>query len=274
VVFCPSRYVFIRSMPHYVVRDRVRVRSMAARTRVYGGPRYLGRGPSPAELRIPRSALPERRVLDRRVIAEPQLTSRSRSNGRVQLESTRYTASRSVVPSRGRGRELGETLPSRSRPQQVAPRSYGDAGRNYGAAGRYSRPEAPRQGPAARGSDQRPVQRGSVWGTQERREQYRRNDDRRVSPSTAPQRNLPQRSAPAVVPRDRSSYRSSPYSFDGGGQRGAARGGERAAPPRAAPRPEAPRATRPAPDNRRRRSDDSSSGDSRNRGRERYGSGR
>ncbi|MEY2934590.1 MAG: hypothetical protein RL033_5339, partial [Pseudomonadota bacterium] len=67
VVFCPSRYVFIRSMPHYVVRDRVRVRSMAAQTRVYGGPRYLGRGPSPAELRIPRSALPERRVLDRRV---------------------------------------------------------------------------------------------------------------------------------------------------------------------------------------------------------------
>jgi hypothetical protein len=190
----------------------------------------------------------------------------------VQLESTRYTASRSVVPSRSRGRELGETLPSRPRPQQVAPRSYGDAGRNYGAAGRYSRPEAPRQSSAARGNEQRPVQRGSVWGTQERRDQYRRHEDRRGSPSTAPQRSLPQRSAPAVVPRDRSAYRSSPYGV-GGGQRGAARGGERAAAPRAAPRAAAPRATRPAPDNRRR-GDDSSSGDSRNRGRERYGSGR
>lgn len=269
VVFVPTRYVFVRSMPHYVVRDRVRVRSIAAQTRVYRGPRYLGRGPRPSELSIPRSALPERRVQARRVIAEPQLTSRSRTSGRVQLSSSSYTASRSVAPGRGREMAPGAALPSRSRAYTAQPRSYADPSRSY------ARPEAPRQSPAVRRSEQRPVQRGSVWGAERRdgswhepaaREQGRREQGRRDAGRATAPRALPQRSAPAVVPRER-SYRTSPYGgFDGQRAAGAARGNERAAPPRA---------TRPAPDTRRyRRGDDSNTGDSRNRGRERYGSGR
>lgn len=293
VVFCPTRYVFVRSMPRYIVRDRVRVRSMAAQTRVYRSPRYLSggylaRGPSPSELRIPRSALPERRVEHRRVIAEPQLTSRSRSGGRVQL-ADRARPSRGG-PSyldngrrfEGRSREAtpGSQLPSRSRSYQTAPRSYADGSRGYadgsrgydagrghdanrsysdggrrrldsGRAG-YSRQDSLRERPAERRTEPRgqppAMQRGSMWGT----------DRREPSRSAAP-RALPQREAPGVIPRER--HQRSPYGYDGA-QRGAARSGAPAA---------AQRAPRPAPDTRsngrRQRRDNSGSEDSRHRGR-------
>ncbi len=292
VVFCPTRYVFVRSMPRYIVRDRVRVRSMVAQTRVYRGPRYLSRGPRPSELRIPRSALPERRVPYRRVIAEPQLTSRSRTGSRLQLADGARSSSRAVAPyrSRERSRDSNAQLPSRSRSYQTAPRSYASDGRFYSNSSRYARPEAQQRAPARGvqpralppgaqrgsvwGSERREQQRGSAWGS-ERREQQRGSvwgsDRREPSRSAAPpRRTLPQRSAPAIVPRDRQHQRS-PFGFDGGA-RGSVRGGGAPA--------VVPRATRPAPDarggggRRYRRGDDSSSGDSRARGRERYGSGR
>jgi hypothetical protein len=290
VVFCPTRYVFVRSMPRYVVRDRVRVRSMAAQTRVYRGPRYLSgnyvaRGPSPAELRIPRSALPERRVEYRRVIAEPRVTARTRTSGRLQLADGARSGARSDAHYRSRETRPQRQLPSRERSYQAAPRGY-DGGRGYSDGGRapagrgyserersgsegargysgrgssgrtHDRPEMLRQSPGERRMDSRGAspgaQRGSMWGGE------RREPSRGAAPRAQPQ-------APAAAPRERPR---SAYGQDRG--RGAARSG--------APPAVQHRAPRPAPDTRsngrRQRRDDSSAGDSRNRGRERYGSGR
>lgn len=274
VVFCPTRYVFVRSMPRYIVRDRVRVRSMAAQTRVYRGPRYLSgnyvaRGPSPAELRIPRSALPERRVEHRRVIAEPRYTSRTRTQNRWQLADGARSG-RASAPYRSRDAQV----PTRERSYQAAPRNYSERGRGYSErqgfsdggrgyarpSGRtHDRPEMLRQSPGQRRMDSRAAQpgaqRGSMWGGE------RREPSRSVSPRALP------REAPAAAPRQRERQRAA-YGYDRD------RGAARAATPPAVQH----RAPRPAPDTRsngrRHRRDDSSSGDSRNRGRERYGSGR
>jgi uncharacterized protein DUF6600 len=66
-IFCPTTYVFSSSLPRYVVRDRYRVRSIAAQTYRYQ-PRYISgsvrtRSPSPREASIPSRYVPARRVL-------------------------------------------------------------------------------------------------------------------------------------------------------------------------------------------------------------------
>src|SRR5690606_9683739 len=66
-IFCPTTYVFSRSLPRYIVHDRHRVRSIAAQTYRYR-PRYVGgttylRSPSPREARIPSRYVPTRRVI-------------------------------------------------------------------------------------------------------------------------------------------------------------------------------------------------------------------
>lgn len=67
-VFCPTPYVFSRSLPRYIVHDRHRVRSIAAHTHRYrprhvAGAHHRVRGPSPREARIPRRYVPTKRVI-------------------------------------------------------------------------------------------------------------------------------------------------------------------------------------------------------------------
>jgi len=94
VVYCPTNYVFARTMPRYVVHDPARVRSISAQTHVYrpryygrGGPGYAARGPSPREARIPASSMPTRRVL-----AQPRLAPLSGAPRRTTIESSRMPA--------------------------------------------------------------------------------------------------------------------------------------------------------------------------------------
>jgi hypothetical protein len=85
-IFCPTTYVFARSMPRYVVRDRYRVRSIEAQTYRYrpysvsAGRAQRYRYPTPSEARIPRQALPARRV-----VAQPRYLGGARlASQRVQ----------------------------------------------------------------------------------------------------------------------------------------------------------------------------------------------
>jgi hypothetical protein len=84
-IYCPTQYVFARSMPRYVVRDHARVRALSAQTHPYrAGPYRSGhyayrRGPSPAEARIPSRALPTRRVVAQPRYAGSQYSRQSRA---------------------------------------------------------------------------------------------------------------------------------------------------------------------------------------------------
>ncbi|MEO8177490.1 MAG: DUF6600 domain-containing protein [Deltaproteobacteria bacterium] len=238
VIYVPTQYAFVRTMPRYVIRDRVRVRSISAQSHVYrpryagrSGPGYLARGPSPREARIPARALPSRRVL-----AQPRLSPLSGASQRTRFESSRAPASRG---SSYRSRSYDAYRPP-ARPQRwsnedrrsTVPRTGWSAPANR-AGDRRAAPEA---------YHPRPTRTGPAVAPRDRSGRPAYSSDRA-----------------AVAPRDRSAYRA-PYASD-----------------RAAV---APRATRPeAADARgsrrsQRRSDDSSNGDSRARGRERSGSWR
>jgi hypothetical protein len=100
-IFCPTRYVFSHSVHRHVIRDRYRVRSVAADTwryrphRTGSVSRYV-RGPSAAEARIPARALPERRTIARPRLAEP-FERRDRSSRSVRQPSfSRADSSRSI----------------------------------------------------------------------------------------------------------------------------------------------------------------------------------
>jgi hypothetical protein len=247
VVYCPTQYVFQRSMPRYVIRDRVQVRSISAQTRVYrptryyGGGRvaYLSRGPSPAEAHIPRNALPTRRV-----IAQPRLAPLSGAS-RTRIESSRLPENR------------GPSVRSRS----YETRSY-DA---YRAPYQSQRPSpdvrrsAPRTAwptPAPRAYDH-PEARARSVSPGGAPPAYRAAPNRSAPNRGAPYGAAPNRSGPSVMPRDRAPSRPVPYAA------------ERA--------PVAPGAARPEPDRGSRRAqrkgDNSNATDSRTRGRDRYGSG-
>jgi hypothetical protein len=167
-IFCPTRYVFSHSVHRHVIRDRYRVRSIAAETwryrphRTGSVSRYV-RGPRPVEARIPARALPERRTIARPRIAEPfdrrgqdgrslrqQSFSRSDSSRGVDqrsLSSARRADRRERAPDTSSARRA---TPSRSR--DARPRQWFDdsSGGRQRAAPR--RPEQPRFDQRARGS--------------------------------------------------------------------------------------------------------------------------
>jgi hypothetical protein len=256
VVYCPTQYVFVRTMPRYIVRDSVRVRSISAQTHVYRPVRYLGggrvtylaRGPSPREARIPASALPARRV-----VAQPRLAPWSGAQ-RTRIESSRFPDNRGPsVRSRSYDAYRAPALPQRSNPdvRRPGPRS----GWNSAPARGFERPER----------RERSVSPGTGYPggpPAMHRGGYQR---------AAPQREVPQRAAPQhAVPY---TYNRAPV--------GVPR--ERAAPGRvpyaAAPAAPAPRAARPEADTRgsrrgKSRSDNGSGGDSRARGPYRSGAWR
>lgn len=250
-VYCPTQYVFVRTMPRYVVRDNYRVRAISAQTHVvrprylsHGGVSYVSRGPSPREAHIPVSALPSRRV-----IAQPRLAPFS-GNRQTRLESSTYSSGRGYPAHRG-------YLSNRSAPAErapaVRPQSYD----------RYRAPAVPqRSNPAMRPPAPSP---SNGWYGRGSDGWHGRGGDRGFSPNPA-QRMQPNRSAPAPAPRG--GVRPTPYGngFNRGG------GAPRAVAPRAA----AP-AARPAPERRgQRKENNNSSGDSHVRGRapQRYGSWR
>lgn len=182
VVYCPTQYLFLRTMPRYVVRDRVRVRSISAQTHVVrprysgrGGPAYLARGPSLREARIPASALPSRRVL-----AQPRLSPLSGASQRTRFESSR----RSADPGVGYRRRSYET------------RSY-DAYRPQRSSPEMQRSPAPRAG----------------WSTPPPNRGNGRMDRR--APRALPEayRPAPSGTAPAAPRQDRSGGRQ-PYTSD------------------------------------------------------------
>ena len=249
-VYCPTQYVFVRTMPRYVVRDNYRVRAISAqsyqvrpRYLARGGVSYVSRGPSPREAHIPASALPSRRV-----IAQPRLAAFS-GNRQTRLESSTrsggYASNREYLSNR--------SYPS-GRAPTVRPQSYD----------RYRAPGVQRPNPAVRPAAPSP----GGWYGRGSEGWHGRGGDRGFAPN-AGQRMQPNRSAPA--PRGGAHYNN-------GFNRGSA------APPAAAPRAAAPRAAapaapaaRPAPERRGQRKDsNSSSGDSHVRGRapQRYGSWR
>jgi hypothetical protein len=248
-VYCPTQYVFVRTMPRYVIRDHYRVREISAHTHVVrprylsrGGVSYVSRGPSVREARIPARALPARRV-----VAQPRLAfSRQQP---TRLESSRYSRDRSYPASPGYlspHRELYQRAPA-TRPQ---------------AYGRYRSPALPqRSNPALR--PPAPSPSNPAWRDRGGERWHGRGGDRTFTPPAAAPHM--QRSTPA--PAARGGYRPLPYSsgFDRG----------RVAPRAVAPRAVAP-AARSAPERRGQRKDSNNSGDSHVRGRvpQRYGSGR
>jgi len=92
-IYCPTQYVFARSMPRYVVRDHARVRALSAQTHpyrsgLYRSGRYAYRGPSPAEARIPARALPPRRVVAQPRYAGSQFSRESHAAQRPHINVT------------------------------------------------------------------------------------------------------------------------------------------------------------------------------------------
>lgn len=258
-VYCPTQYVFVRTMPRYVVRDNYRVRAISAQSHpvrprylAHGGVSYVSRGPSPREAHIPVSALPSRRV-----IAQPRLAPFS-GQRTSRLESSTYSGNRGYPTNRGYS--SNRSYPSEHAPA-VRPQSYD----------RYRTPAVPqrRPNPAVRPPAPSPgggwYGRGNEgWYGRGNEGWHGRGGDRGFSPNGG-QRMQPNRGAPAPVPRG--GYRPAPYN------NGFERGGVA---PGAAPRAGAP-AARPAPDRRGQRKDsNNSSSDSHVRGRapQRYGSGR
>jgi uncharacterized protein DUF6600 len=119
-IFCPTTYVFSSSLPRYVVRDRYRVRSIAAQSYRYQ-PRYISgsvrtRSPSPREARIPSRYVPARRV-----VAEPRARYAATDYRRRVYEKSGPTTSRGSSPvreSRARTSSGGNRDPRWASPQR------------------------------------------------------------------------------------------------------------------------------------------------------------
>ncbi len=122
-IFCPSTYVFSRSMPRYVIRDRYRVRSIAAQTYRYR-PRVAGsvyvRGPRPSEARIAPRYIPTRRAIARPRYADSRsyaLASKSRDVSSPRARSyggSSYSRRDASFPSERRSQYSSGTSRGRS----------------------------------------------------------------------------------------------------------------------------------------------------------------
>jgi hypothetical protein len=254
-VYCPTQYVFVRTMPRYVIRDHYRVREISAHTHAVrprylarGGVSYVSRGPSPREARIPVNALPTRRV-----VAQPRLAAFS-GHRETRLESSSSSRSRSYPAS---PRYLPHRTELSERAPAVRPQSYGRY--RSPAVPQRSNPGLPqRSNPALRPPTPSP---SPAWGGRGA-EGWHGRGDRTFTPHAAPRM---QRSTPP--PAASGGYRPLPYNngFDRG----------RVAPRAVAPRAVAPAARRAA-ERRGQSNDSNSSSDShvRRRAPQRYGSGR
>jgi hypothetical protein len=218
-IYCPTQYVFTRSMPRYVVRDYARVRSLSAQTHPYrpayrsgryvssGRYAYVGRGPSPAEARIPARALPARRVPAQPRIAGSQYSRESRTAQRPHISVTgngsRRSGSQNDFGWNGSGHNYSNTYatprgrnydePSGSGRREMSPDTHRPAGpsnmrrpspatrpqdargqqwRSGGTPDRASphaaRPPQPRAQPESAGGGQRNVRRTAMPEASER----------------------------------------------------------------------------------------------------------
>jgi len=129
-IFCPTSYVFARSMPRYIVRDRHRVHSIARDTYRYR-PRYAAsavrvRSPSPRDARIEARYVPSRRVIAqprsgyaatdyRRRYLDKQRTGVSEPRRRAEPRYLSEPGARGQSRSRPEPRYRGGPPPNRSR---------------------------------------------------------------------------------------------------------------------------------------------------------------
>ncbi len=211
-IFCPTTYVFSRSLPRYVVRDRHRVRSIAAQTSRYrpryvDGASYRVRSPTPREARIPNRYVPTRRV-----IAQPRgsyvgSAYRGRDRG---VDARRSPSVRGSSPREFRSR----TAPlNRSRGVEARPRSRSDRsgpGRGGAVAPSQRIPRGPSAAPP----------RGSGTARQSWSSPGRTPSETRRRDASPPERRA---SPPPRARDDGGRSRSAPERRDSAGAR---RGGE------------------------------------------------
>ncbi len=141
-IFCPTTYVFSHSVHRHVIRDRHRVRSIAAQTYRYRPHRVsswtrVARGPGVVEARIPSRALPTRRAIARPrfIDAQSNLTQSNLTQSKVMSSGSRslrrdaapranrqYQRSSATDPRASSGRVqrargAPSTIPGRARPE-------------------------------------------------------------------------------------------------------------------------------------------------------------
>jgi len=250
-IFCPTSYVFARSMPRYIVRDRHRVHSIARDTYRYR-PRYAAgsvrvRSPSPRDARIDARYVPSRRV-----IAQPRSgyastdyrrrefdkrrssgvsESRRRAEPRYLSESRARTEARTRSDARPRAEPRYRGAPPSNDRWRAAPRpSYrGRDARDRGSP----RAVQPRGAPSERAWRSQPGQRQWSGGRRDGSPERRAAPGRTYSPPPARSRSAPparNEGARYRVPEASAErYRAAPSA--GGERRGEARRGRAAPPP-------------------------------------------
>jgi uncharacterized protein DUF6600 len=239
-IFCPTTYVFTRSMPRYIVRDRHRVHSIARDTYRYR-PRYAAnsvrvRSPSPREARIEARYVPSRRV-----IAQPRSRYAATDYRRRELDKRRASPS---VSQRGRA-EPRYLSGQRSRVEAGAgsePRYRSAPSRSRAAEPRYRGNDYPgsqaRDGRSPRTGRERgapaPTQRS--WRIQPGQGQPRQRPSGQAQPSGGRAGAYQRRGAPAerghTLPPAR--YQTPPARSDGARYRGVEAAPERYRAPPAA----------------------------------------
>lgn len=252
-VFCPTSYVFARSMPRYIVRDRHRVHSIARDTYRYR-PRHAAhsvrvRSPSPREARIEPRYVPSRRVIAqprsgyaatdyRRREFDKRRTSSSVSEPRRGAEPRYLSQPRPRTESRQRAEPRYRGTPPPSRSRAVEPRRYrGSDARDGRAQPRAVQPRS--VSPNERAWRRQPGQR---YPSAEASSRARRaaGQERRAAPPARSHQAPPARSNPPPARNQPARYRSPEESPErhraapsaGGERRGEARrGGGRSAPP-------------------------------------------
>jgi hypothetical protein len=247
-VYCPTNYVFSRSVHRYVVRDRYRARSIAAQTYRYR-PSYASqvrvRYPSPYEARIPSRAIPSQRVVARPRLSTPRVLASEARFRRADNASVSRSATRSSNFRRGDGgfsgearsrRDIGrEQSFDRSRSMNTRERSVGPRDRDGGPRERGVNPRSvnpnraspsdrgsPRGGWSAPGGNVRRQNdawgaRQNSWGTRPRTDSRnmppsRGVQPRAVQPRTAPStyRGAPSRTPYPAAPAGTQGYRAAP----------------------------------------------------------------
>lgn len=243
-IFCPTSYVFARSMPRYIVRDRHRVHSIARDTYRYR-PRYAAssvrvRSPSPRDARIEARYVPSRRV-----VAQPRSGYAATDYRRREFDKRRPSSGVSEPRRRAEPRYLSEPR-SRAEPRPRAEPRYRGAAPSNRARGAEPRPgyrgndgrdgRSPRAGQRSAAPNERAwrSQPGQRYPNASQSSGGRRNagQERRAAPARSnnppPARNEGARYRPPEVSPDR--YRAAPSA--GGERRGEARsGGARSASP-------------------------------------------
>jgi hypothetical protein len=219
-VFCPTTYVFAPSLHRHVIRDRYRVRSIAAQTYRYRPQRVAGvytRSPNPVQARIPSRYVPTRRA-----VARPRVGD-SRGN-LVRSYSLRDAGGVTRASSRGQVQTRRDA-------------AFAERGESRRTATEVRRARAERQSSGARGyrsAPDRDVRRGDArsdrgtWrddgrrGRDVRRDEAsgRNNDSRRASPYVTESRRERSAAPPARASSPRDEAQRPPRARARGSDRG------------------------------------------------------